>query len=65
MSNHPRCYNRDPFNGTVEVQDGWTEDGRRIMKRITDPMSKGCHQHDPLGEAAIFQWNCDGCRWKP
>lgn len=65
---HPNCYNRPPFKDTVEVQDGWSPiynaDGyTRNMKTIPDPMSKGCQQHSPLGEATLHGWDCAGCRW--
>lgn len=63
----PRCYNRPPFKDTVEVQLGWGPNCTRAMAHISDPMSKGCQQHGPLGEATLHpeQWACDGCRWKP
>jgi hypothetical protein len=65
MTDHPKCYNRPPYQDHVYVQNGWTEDGRRIMAYIPDDMSKGCPQHGPLGEATLKKWNCEGCRWKP
>lgn len=66
MSNEtPRCYNRKPYLDTVEVQDGWIEDGRRRMKIIADPMSKDCQQWGDLGEARLKQWQCGDCIWRP
>lgn len=69
----PACFNRPPFKDTAIVQDGWYWQilpfvGKtRIphMTEIPDPMSKGCQQHSPLGEATLHGWDCDGCRWKP
>lgn len=63
----PRCHNRPPFNDTVQVQDGWNLVGGRVLKAIPNPMSKGCKQHGPMGEATLHpeQWACDGCEWKP
>lgn len=64
--NRPRCYNRADFAPTAPAQNGWTEDGRRIMVEIPDKMSKHCHQHHPeTGEAVLKGWNCDGCRVDP
>lgn len=70
---HPNCYNRPPFKDTVQVQDGWASYAPafgfvtqlRKMKTIPDPMSKGCQQHGPLGQATLHGWDCEGCRWKP
>lgn len=75
----PNCYNRQAFKDTVIVQDGWIYEVVEIgpsgtmrtrkprMVEILDPMSKGCQQHGPKGEATLYpeQWDCDGCRWKP
>lgn len=74
----PNCYNRQAFKGAVIVQDGWIN-GAEIfsgvgvctrkprMVELPDPMSKGCQQHGPKGEATLYpeQWDCGGCRWKP
>lgn len=62
---HPACYNRAPYKNHVEVQIGWTEDGRRITAWVEDNMSKGCPQWGLMGEATLHGWNCDGCKWKP
>ena len=63
----PSCYNRPPFKDYLAAPIGWTDDGRRDMAYIPDPMSKGCQQHGPMGVATLHpeQWACDGCRWKP
>ena len=63
----PRCYNRPPFNDFVCVPVGWTAYGELQTDYIRDPMSKGCQQHGPMGEATLHPelWACDGCRWKP
>lgn len=68
----PRCFNREPYRDTVEVRDGWEDvcvggywiRAPRIIE-IPDPMSKGCQQHGPKGEAKLHGWDCEGCRWKP
>lgn len=65
MTERPSCYNRPPFKEYASGQIGWTEDGRRITAAYPDNMSKGCHQHGALEEAALKKWNCDGCRWRP
>lgn len=36
------CHNRPPFRDWIDVQDGWTRDGRRRMKSIPVPMTKDC-----------------------
>ena len=61
----PSCYNRPDFQQFAQVQNGWTRDGCRHMIEIVDPMSKGCQQHGPLGEATLHGWDCAGCRHKP
>lgn len=61
----PACFNRPAFRDTIVVQDGWTEDGRRNMVEIPDPMSKTCPQNKPpFGEAYIQGWDCVGCHHK-
>lgn len=60
----PRCFNRAPFKDYVQVQNGWTEDGRRLMAYIPDNMSKTCPQWGTLGEARLKNWDCTGCKWK-
>ena len=60
----PNCYNRAPYKSTAMAQDGWTEDGRRIVVEVPDNMSKGCQQWGAKGEARIHGWDCDGCRWR-
>jgi hypothetical protein len=79
--NKPSCYNRPDFKDTVIVQDGWVST-KPVMDvsgslwqrsrvpaivEIPDPMSKGCQQHGPMGEATLHpeQWACDGCIHKP
>lgn len=68
----PRCYNRPAFKDTIRVQKGYFKEngpfnGARKMVQIPDPMSKGCQQHGPMGEAHLHpeDWNCVGCKWKP
>lgn len=61
----PSCYNRPAFRSKITVQHGWNIDNKRHMITIDDPMSKGCQQWGPLGEASIHKWNCAGCNWLP
>lgn len=70
----PTCYNRHAFLDRRTVQDGYERPignmSAVIVPRlvtIDDPMSKGCQQHGPLGEATLHPelWDCAGCRWKP
>ena len=65
IATYPACYNRHDFHQFAQVQNGWTEDGRRVTAFIPDPMSKGCQQWGPQGEATLHNWNCIGCRHKP
>lgn len=56
------CHNRAPLRHEREVQDGWTADGRRVLRVIPDPMTKDCqYTHTDLGQADP---GCVGCRWK-
>ncbi len=57
------CYNRTPLN-TYQVQDGWTKDGRRIMKEHRDVFVVNgklpCkYKLDHPGDK-----KCDGCSHK-
>lgn len=68
----PSCFNRPPIKASRVVQDGWFDavvDGQAThlprMVEIPDPMSKGCQQHSPLGEATLHGWDCTGCQWAP
>lgn len=65
--NKPNCYNRRAFAPYVAAPIGWTDDGRREMAYIPDPMSKTCQQHGQMGEATLHpeKWDCAGCKWKP
>lgn len=61
---NPPCYNRPAFKQQVNVQNGWTEDGRRNMIIMEDNMTKYCHQTTPpFGEAHLHGWDCGDCRW--
>lgn len=69
----PLCFNRPDYPATVEVQDGWTADGRRRMVEIPNPMTKGCASwevhpaEDPMTESVPGRegWRCWGCRLLP
>lgn len=65
MSTKPKCFNRPPFKDYIEVQTGWTEDGRRITAYMPVGMSKGCQQWGVLGEGTLNGWDCTGCIWSP
>ena len=49
------CYNRT-IRHTVQYQDGWTEDGRRIMLETPFRMSTVCHW-----EFRTVDSKCAGC----
>jgi len=36
------CYNHPPMLDHVEIQDGWTEDGRRRLVTVPFVMSRDC-----------------------
>lgn len=69
----PLCFNRPDFSAMVEVQGGWTADGRRYMVEIPNPMTKGCASwevhpaEDPMTESVPGResWRCWGCRLLP
>lgn len=52
------CHNREPLKKTLLGQDGWAEDGRRIMKEIPFAMSTDC-KHDKRDTDP----RCAGCCW--
>ena len=52
------CHNRAPFLPTLEVPDGWNDDGTRRVKVIQFVMSEDC-RHDSRDDE-----RCDGCRWQ-
>jgi len=51
------CYNRPPLHETLEVQEGWTEDGKRIMKTIPFVMSMECEYRKDHNDP-----KCGGCK---
>jgi len=56
------CHNRKPYAQVVEVQDGWTWNGRRDMTNISNPMARDCqYTKTTLGQA---DKGCTGCKWK-
>ena len=64
----PKCYNRADF-GNYLVQDGWDDDGLRVMVETPFVMSQGCKSwaadkaSDPV--PMIEGWECAGCRHYP
>lgn len=68
----PRCYNRPPLDTTLEVQDGWTADGRRNMITIPNTATDRCATWDGTGIGPnnepypiAHNFECSGCRWLP
>lgn len=56
------CNGRDPLRSRREVQRGWTDDGRRHMQPIPDPMTKECqYTFTALGRVDP---GCLGCEWR-
>lgn len=54
------CFNRPEYKAERQVQDGWTDDGRRLMKTIPDPMRKDCHYGQT--EFGRNDPRCAGCK---
>lgn len=56
------CNNHEPRPAAqvIEVQDGWTEDGRRKMTRITSKWQPVVCGHN-FREVDLA---CSGCRWR-
>lgn len=54
-----RCKDRPAFRDTILVQDGWTDDGARHMKRIPSTNTKSC-----LFDLRASQIGCQGCKWQ-
>lgn len=53
------CHNwPEPFP-FYEVQNGWTEDGRRIMELIPATGSKECRYDYKATDS-----QCNGCKWR-
>lgn len=72
----PLCFNRDKFDSFVEVQDGWTRDGRKKYVDVPFAMSNDCKAWDVRGGEnpenpavdsvpAVDGWRCFGCKWLP
>lgn len=55
------CHNHEPHQlVTSQVQDGWTEDGRRMMKaHTTQWVHVECGHITSATDSA-----CTGCRWR-
>ena len=62
MNPYP-CWNHEPRNGdygAIEVQDGWSRDGRRIMREHqTQWLPVECGH-----VTATSDPQCTGCRWR-
>lgn len=52
------CYNRSHFRSTLEVQDGWKENGTRRMVTIPVKFNPDC-QYDLRAQDK----RCEGCRY--
>lgn len=65
----PVCFNRPSIMPVVQMQDGWTEDGRRRMVDVPFVMSTGCKSwsvsatEDPFIHSVPAQegWSCAAC----
>lgn len=56
------CHNRSDYEPTLEVQQGCTEDGRRIKQTIQFTMARDCqYTQTELGQVDD---RCNGCKWK-
>jgi len=53
------CYNHKPFKTTLDVQDGWNENGTRKMITIPVKFTTDC-QYD----LKLTDGQCDGCCWQ-
>lgn len=57
-----QCNNRKPLAETTKVQDGWTDDGRKVMVEIPAFGVRECvYATHYLGETDP---GCDGCSWR-
>jgi hypothetical protein len=57
-----QCHNRAPFAETVQVQNGWTIDGRRQLVSAAYTMNRDCeYSRSDLGQS---DKGCIGCKWK-
>lgn len=54
------CYNRLPLKETLMVQDGWTNDGKKIMVEIPFLMNKNCQ----YTREHYADESCSGCKWQ-
>lgn len=53
------CFDHPPLKMTQKVQDGWTEDGRRIMVEIPFLNTTHCVYGQDTQDAA-----CENCKWR-
>lgn len=65
----PLCFNRKPVAEFVEVNDGWTDDGRLRRKTIPYAFSRECKSWvaDPSTDPVPLAegWRCGGCTHFP
>ncbi|QBJ80489.1 hypothetical protein [Aquitalea sp. USM4] len=52
------CHNQPRQRDGLDVPDGWTDDGRRKMRRIPSVNTLECH-FDKMAEDV----RCAGCKW--
>ena len=52
------CHNRKEFRESFFVQNGWSEDGRRIMQEIPFRMVKTCEYDNRK-----IDGGCLDCKW--
>lgn len=53
------CYDRPALLPTITVQDGWTSDGRRVMKVLPSPFAGDRCKFDRRAADP----RCAGCDW--
>lgn len=52
------CYDRQPFKTTLNVQDGWLENGAQRIKEIPFRNSMDCQYSKSTADK-----RCEGCKW--
>ena len=52
------CFNRPGYGESLQVQDGWTEDGQRKMRVVPHVMTRDCQYSKEANDS-----KCDGCKW--
>lgn len=58
MTDRHGCYNRKPFAGHYEAQNGWWSSRERRMAIVTHTMSRDCQHPERATDP-----RCAGCKW--